>query len=168
MVRHWFTSVLRHAPLLCGALVLTACGGPPPSLDATLVVEDIVTGYHDGGLLDGQRRLLPTLAFRVRNQGDAPVSSVQFNAVFRVVGEDEELGSQLIRGIARDGLAPGATTERFVLRSAFGYSGEQARAEMLQHQSFQDVQVELFGKAGGAQWVKLAEHVVERQLINVS
>jgi hypothetical protein len=39
---------------------------------------------------------------------------------------------------------------------------------MFQHQSFQDVQVELFGKAGGAQWVKLAEHVVERQLVNIS
>jgi hypothetical protein len=164
----WFPGILTRASLLGCLLVLTACGGPPPSLDAALVVEDIVTGYHDGGLRDGQRRLLPTLAFRVRNQGDAPVSSVQFNAVFRVIGEDEELGSQLIRGIDRDGLAPGATTDRFVLRSTFGYTGEQARIEMFQHQSFQDVQVELFGKAGGAQWVKLAEHVVERQLVNIS
>ena len=88
--------------------------------------------------------------------------------MFRVVGEDEELGSQLIRGIDRDGLDPGATTDRFVLRSTFGYTGEQARIEMFQHQSFQDVQVELFGKAGGDQWVKLAEYVVERQLVNTT
>lgn len=137
-------------------------------LDQAFMVEDIVTGYHDGGTAGGQHRLLPTLAFRVRNASQETISSVQFNAVFRVVGEEEELGSQLVRGITGDGLAPGATSERFVLRSGFGYSGEQARVEMFQHQGFQDVQVELFGKAGGAQWVKLAEQIVERQLVNIA
>jgi hypothetical protein len=39
---------------------------------------------------------------------------------------------------------------------------------MFQHEAFQDVQVELFAKAGGEQWVKLAEHVIERQLVNVA
>jgi hypothetical protein len=158
----------QRLAVLCSVLMLTACGAPSVTIDKALVVEDVVTGYHDGGVVAGQHRLLPTLAFSVRNQSDAEVESVQFNAVFRVIGEEEELGSQLIRGIGSDGLAPGATTERYVLRSSFGYTGEQARVEMFQHQSFQDVQVELFGKAGGAQWVKLAEHVVERQLVNVT
>lgn len=166
-MRPWCLDLVKYAAF-SSLVVLTACGGPPPPLDAALAVEEVVTGYHDGGVQGGQRRLLPTLAFRVRNQADTSLSSVQFNAVFKVIGEDEELGSQLIRGIDRDGLDPGATTDRFVLRSTFGYTGEQARVEMLQHQSFQDVQVELFGKAGGAQWVKLAEHVVERQLVNTA
>lgn len=159
--------LIPRLTLLFSLLTLHACGGAAPPLDQVFAVDDIITGYHDGGIQGGQRRLLPTLAFRVRNQGDVTVSSVQFNAVFRVVGEDEELGSQLIRGIDRSGLAPGATTDRFVLRSTFGYTGEQARAEMFQHQSFQDVQVELFAKAGGDQWVKLAEQLVDRQLVNV-
>ncbi len=161
----------RHALLtavLGLALGAAACGGTTVPLDQALVVEEVVSGYHDGGLQAGQRRLLPTLAFRTRNQSNATVASVQFNAVFRVVGEEEELGSQLIRGIDRDGLAPGAATERFVLRSGFGYSGEQARAEMFQHEGFQDVQVELFAKAGGDQWVKLAEYIVDRQLVNTA
>lgn len=149
-------------------LVPAACGGPTTPIDEALVVEDVITGYHDGGTAAGQNRLLPTLSFRVRNTGDDTVSSVQFNAVFRVVGEEEELGSQLIRGIVGDGLAPGDTTEAFVLRSGFGYSGEQARAEMFQHEGFQDVQVQLFAKAGGAQWVKLVEQLVDRQLLNVA
>lgn len=148
-------------------MAMAACGGPSVPMDQALAVEDIVTGYHDGGVVAGQHRLLPTLAFRVRNRSDAEVSAVQFNAVFRVVGEEEELGSQLVRGIT-DPLEPGAATDRFVLRSAFGYSGEQARVEMFQHQSFQDVQVELFAKAGGAQWVKLADQLVERQLVNIA
>lgn len=166
-MRLWCLDLSTFA-VFCSIVLLAGCGGPPPPLDAALVVEEVVTGYHDGGVQDGQRRLLPTMAFRVRNQADAAVSSVQFNAVFRVIGEDEELGSQLIRGINRDGLEPGAATKRFVLRSTFGYTGEQARVEMLQHESFQDVQVELFGKAGGDQWVKLSEHVVERQLVNTA
>lgn len=166
-MRPWCLRLTKYA-VLCSVILLAGCGGPPPPLDTALVVEEVVTGYYDGGVQDGQRRLLPTMAFRVRNQADSAVSSVQFNAVFRVIGEDEELGSQLIRGIDRDGLDPGATTDRFVLRSTFGYTGEQARVEMFQHQSFQDVQVELFGKAGGDQWVKLAEHVVDRQLVSTT
>jgi len=150
----------------CALLALAACG-PSVPIDQALVVDDVVTGYHDGGATAGQNRLLPTLAFRVRNAGEENVSGVQFNAVFRVVGEEEELGSQLIRGLDREGLAPGSTSERFVLRSGFGYTGEQARVEMFQHQNFQDVQVELFAKAGGAQWVKLAEFIVDRQLVNI-
>ena len=154
--------------IVSAALTLAACGGPTTPIDQALAVEDVVSGYHDGGTTAGQNRLLPTLSFRVRNTSQETISAVQFNAVFRVVGEEEELGSQLIRGIGGDGLAPGATTEPFVLRSSFGYSGEQGRAEMFQHQGFQDVQVELFAKAGGAQWVKLLEQLVDRQLLDVA
>jgi hypothetical protein len=150
------------------AFVLAACGGPSVPIDQALAVEEVVTGYHDGGTAAGQNRLLPTISFRVRNTTDRTISAVQFNAVFRVVGEEEELGSQLIRGLGGDGLAPGETSQAFVLRSTFGYSGEQGRAEMFQHQGFQDVQVELFAKAGGAQWVKLLEQLVDRQLLDVA
>ena len=39
---------------------------------------------------------------------------------------------------------------------------------MFQHASFQDVQVQLFAKQGGNQWVKLSELVVERQLLLIA
>jgi hypothetical protein len=39
---------------------------------------------------------------------------------------------------------------------------------MFQHQSFQDVQVQLFAKQGGDQWVKLTELIVERQLLAIA
>ncbi len=149
------------------ALWFSACGGTSAPLEEALHVVDVQTGYHDGGVEFGQNRLLPTLSFRVRNQADGRVAGVQFNAIFRVVGEEEELGAQLIRGIDSGGLEPGATAGPFVLRSDFGYSGEQARIEMFQHESFQDVHVELFAKRGGASWVKLAEHVIDRHLVNV-
>jgi hypothetical protein len=157
------------AGLVSGALLVTtmACGGNPGPLDEALAVTDVQTGYHDGGVQAGQNRLLPTLSFRVRNQSSARVSSVQFNAVFRVIGDEEELGAQLIRGIDSSGLQPGDSAGPYVLRSDFGYTGEQARIEMFQHDAFQDVQVELFAKQGGGQWVRLLDQVVDRQLVNI-
>ena len=158
----------RRAALV--ALLLTlgvGCGGSASVPDA-IEVYDVTTGYDDGGQESGQNRLLPTIAFKVRNKAGRLIHSVQFNAVFRVIGDPEELGAQLVRGIDYDGLAPGQSLGPFVLRSTFGYSGEQARVEMFQHQSFQDVQVELFAKQGGNQWVKLTEQVVERQLLAIA
>jgi hypothetical protein len=148
-------------------MALTVACRPSAPLDEKLVVTDIQTGYHDGGTQAGQNRLLPTLSFRVRNQSDSRVASVQFNAIFRVVGEEEELGSQLIRGIDSSGIGPGEVAGPYVLRSSFGYTGEQARVEMFQHEGFQDVQVELFAKEGGARWVKLLDQLVDRHLVNI-
>ena len=160
--------------LLCRSIVLAltiagAAGcGRSATVPEAIEVYELKTGYDNGGREAGQNRLLPTIAFRVRNKATRPVHSVQFNAVFRVIGESEELGAQLVRGIDYSGLPPGESAGPYVLRSTFGYSGEQARVEMFQHQGFQDVQVELFAKQGGDQWVKLTEQVIERQLLAVA
>lgn len=158
----------RRAAVLALLLTLAAGCGRSASVPDAIEVYDVTTGYDDGGQESGQNRLLPTIAFKVRNKAGRLVHSVQFNAVFRVIGDPEELGAQLVWGIDYDGLEPGKTIGPFVLRSTFGYSGEQARVEMFQHQSFQDVQVELFAKQGGNQWVKLTEQVVERQLLAIA
>jgi hypothetical protein len=148
------------------ALTALATGcGPGIDITETLQVTDVVTGYFDMGVVGGKNKLVPSIAFQVRNSADTPVAGVQLNAVFRVIGDTEELGSALVRGIDNSGLAPGATTAPFVLRSSLGYTGEQPRAQMLQHAQFQDVQVELFAKHGGRQWVKLGLYKIDRQLL---
>ncbi len=157
----------RSLVLAAWCLVAAACSGSATVQDA-LEVYDVKTGFDDGGVDAGQSRLLPTIAFSVRNKAERPIHSVQFNAVFRVIGDPEELGAQLVQGIDYNGLPPGQTSGPFVLRSTFGYSGEQARIEMFQHEGFKDVQVELFAKQGSAQWVKLTEEVVERQLLAIA
>jgi hypothetical protein len=151
--------------LLAGVpLLLAACGGDV-DIARALQVTDVVTGYYDAGIVDGKNKLVPSISFRVKNTHADTVSSVQLNAVFRVVGDQEELGSSFVRGIDASGLAPGATTGAFVLRSTLGYTGEQPRNQMLQHSQFRDVQVEIFAKHGSEQWVKLGEHKVDRQLL---
>jgi hypothetical protein len=157
----------RSFVLAASCLLAAACGGSATVQEA-IEVYDVKTGYDDGGREAGQNRLLPTIAFRVRNKADRAIHTVQFNAVFRVIGDPEELGAQLVQGIDYNGLSGGQAAGPFVLRSAFGYSGEQVRVDMFQHEGFKDVQVELFAKQGGSQWVKLTEHVVERQLLAIA
>lgn len=147
-----------------GLLVSAACGDRVDAKEA-LVVTDVVSGWFDAGIVAGKNKLVPSISFRVRNTASAPIRSVQLNAVFRVTGDTEELGSALVKGIGADGLAPGATTETYTLRSALGYTGEQPRAQMLQHSEFKDAQVEIFAKQGSRQWVKLGEFKVDRQLL---
>ncbi len=158
----------RRLFVLATTLLLTAGCGRSASVPEAIELYDVRTGYDDGGRDSGQNRLLPTIAFKVRNKADRDIHSVQFNAVFRVIGDPEELGAQLILGIDHNGLAAGQTVGPFTLRSMFGYSGEQARIEMFQHASFQDVQVQLFAKQGGDQWVKVDDLVVERQLLAIA
>jgi len=158
----------RRLFVLAVTLLLAAGGGRSATVPEAIEVFDVKTGYDDGGHASGQNRLLPTIAFKVRNKAGRLIHSVQFNAVFRVIGDPEELGAQLIQGIGYSGLPPGQEAGPFTLRSMFGYSGEQARIEMFQHANFQDVQVQLFAKQGGNQWVKLSDLVVERQLLLIA
>lgn len=171
MARRWIPS--RFAPgrlaaiLLAAATTTAACGG---SVDVTtsLQITDVVTGWFDAGVSGGINKLVPSVSFRVKNVGASPVSSVQFNAVFRVVDDPEELGSMLVKGIDTSGLAPGASTGDLVMRSSLGYTGEQSRIEMLRHSAFRDAQVEIFAKHGSRQWVKLGTYKVERQLLTTN
>lgn len=157
------------APLVLALIGLsslfTAACGESVEVAKALQVIDVVTGYYDAGIVGGKNKLVPSISFQVKNAHAATVSSVQLNAVFRVIGDQEELGSSFVRGIDASGLAPGATTQPFVLRSTLGYTGEQPRNQMLQHGQFRDVQVELFAKRGSEQWVKLGQYKVERQLL---
>lgn len=163
------TRVVRHrTPLMAAALgvalAASACG-EDVDIATALRVTNVVTGYYDVGIVSGKNKLVPSVSFQVQNAGNVEVSSVQLNAVFRVIGDQEELGSAFVRGIDSSGLAPGKTTAPFVLRSSLGYTGEQSRAQMLQHSSFRDVQVELFAKHGPDDWVKIGRFQIERQLL---
>jgi hypothetical protein len=148
------------------SLVLAASGcnrvNPIEVLEAT----DVVTGWYDAGIMeDGKNKLVPSISLKLRNKSDAPVESVQINAVFRRVGEAEMWGEHFGWAIRGDELAAGASTDALVLRSSLGYTGEQPRLQMLQNKEFVDAKVEIFLKQGSQVWAKLAEFQVARQLL---
>jgi hypothetical protein len=158
----------RFAPLaalgLAVALLVPACNR---SVDPTTVLEptDVVTGWFDAGIENGKNKLVPSVSLRLRNKAESPVRSVQINAIFRRVNEQEMWGEHFGWAVEREPLPPGATTRDIVLRSALGYTGEQPRLQLLQHSQFVDAKVELFLKQGSRVWAKLAEYPIDRQLL---
>jgi hypothetical protein len=135
-------------------------------VEKAVTVTDVQTGWYDAGLVEGQKnKLVPSISLRLQNVAGEPVESVQLNAIFRRVGEQEAWGEHYVMAITRDGLAPGAKTNQIVLRSNLGYTGTQSRAQMLQNREFVDAKVEIYGKSGSRTWVKLSEFQIARELL---
>jgi hypothetical protein len=156
--------VAAAAMLIAAVALLPGCGREPEAKEA-LRLTDVVTGWYDAGVVGGQNKLVPMISFRLRNEANQPISGVDLNAVFRIVGDHEELGSQYVRGIDRSGLEPSGVAGPFVMRSQLGYTGEQARVQMLQHTQFKDAQVDVFAKHGSSLPQKIAEFKIARQLL---
>jgi hypothetical protein len=148
------------------ALLSSSCGS---SVEAVAALEpvDVVTGWFDDGIVEGQKnKLVPSVTLKLRNKSDESLKSIQINAIFRRVGEQEMWGEYFGWAIPRNPeLAAGAETQSLVMRSTLGYTGEQPRMQMLQNKEFVDAKVEIFLKQGSKVWAKLAEYPIQRQLL---
>jgi hypothetical protein len=149
--------------LLAGLAGSTSCRSEPDAIQAVKVT-DVVTGWLDKGIVDGQNKLVPTISLKVQNSADRSLSYLQLNAVFRIIGDTEELGSMVIWATEGKELQPGGRLGPFNLSSDKGYSSPAARTQMLQHSMFKDAKVELFLKHGSRQWARLGEYRIDRQL----
>jgi len=151
--------------LLIALLASPACG---PTVDLTkgLQVELLDTGWFDRGIVNGQTKLVPSATFTLKNVSDQKLVTIQVNALFRRVSEDEEWGSGFKTVVGSEGLAPGATTPPIAIRSELGYTGsDQSRQEMLQNSHFVDAKMELFAKYASTQWVKIGIYPIERKIL---
>jgi hypothetical protein len=147
-------------------LALTSCGGGDSvNITKSLEITDLKTGWYDAGVQNGLNKLVPMVGFRLKNVAEEPVSYVQLNAVFRLVGETEEWGGSFSRAINGDGLAPGAVTDPLELRSDLGYTSTEPRATMLTHSRFKDANVKVYAKHGGQQWTPLGEWTIDRAVL---
>ncbi|MGH9218665.1 MAG: hypothetical protein ACRD1W_05160 [Vicinamibacterales bacterium] len=158
----------RLIPLACltlAAAVSVSCGASEAAI-AALEPVDVVTGWFDDGIVEGgKNKLVPSVSMKLRNKSDQPIRSIQINAIFRRVGEQEMWGEYFGWAIPREPLAAGGTTNALVMRSALGYTGEQPRMQMLQNREFVDAKVEIYLKQGSRVWTKLAEYPIQRQLL---
>jgi hypothetical protein len=127
---------------------------------------DVTTGWFDDGVTpDGKNKLVPSITFRIKNEGSDKLGSVQLNLLFKRGKETEEWTTSFVRGIGPDGLAPGASTDPIVVRAQQGYTSTEPRLSMLHNSQFVDFRVEVFGKQGASTWVKIGESAIQRQLI---
>jgi hypothetical protein len=163
-----FLRPLRVVVVLAALAALSGCS-PAVDLLKVLAVDNVTTGWYDAGIVKGpegdKNKLVPSISFTLTNRAAAAIASVQINAVFKRVKEEDELGSAWVKGIGPDGLPAGVATSPLVLRCPIGYTGVQPRTELLQHKDFIDARVFLFAKHGSAPWVKLGEYRIQRQLL---
>jgi hypothetical protein len=155
----------RVGTLLLLVLVSAGCG---PTVDLTkgLQVTIVTTGWFDAGIVNGHNKLVPSVSFTLKNVSDQKLGTLQVNAVFRRVSENEEWGNGFITAAGSGGLASGATTPVLTIRSQLGYTGsDESRQEMLQNSHFVDAKVELFAKYASIQWVRVGTYPIERQLL---
>jgi hypothetical protein len=149
---------------LFSALLLAGCESREVEKDLKIV--NVHTGWFDAGITPTQEnKLVPSVSLELQNVSSRDIASVQLNAVFRRVGEQQSWGDHFVRAIDTNGLPAGETTPPIVLRSTFGYTGSQARLKMLQNEQFVDARVEIFGKHGSRTWVKMGEYPIDRQLL---
>lgn len=156
---------LVPAGLVLAALLSISCGASEKAV-ASLEPVDVVTGWFDDGIIaGGKNKLVPSVTLKLRNKTDQPIRSIQINAIFRRVGEQEMWGEYFGWAVPRTPLPAGAATNTLVMRSALGYTGEQPRMQMLQNREFVDAKVEIYLKQGSRVWAKLAEYPIQRQLL---
>jgi hypothetical protein len=155
---------MRRAFFLLLTFTMAGCSGV--DVEKAIKVTDVHTGWYDAGLqADGKNKLVPSISLKLQNVSEEPVRGVQLMAVFRRVGDSEAWDDTFVRGIGREPLRPGGTTPPLVLHANAGYTGEQARLQMLQNKEFVDARVEVLGKQGPRTWVKMGEFPIDRQLL---
>jgi hypothetical protein len=156
------------APLLVfliSAVGAAGCGGPKVDLAQGLEVLEVTTGWHDAGVVNGQNKLVPRIDFKLKNVSDQPLVALQVNCVFRRVNETEELGAGFLPITRSNELKPVETTQNLSVKSNFGYTGDEPRAEMLSNSHFVDAKVEVLAKYSNIQWKRIAEYPIERRLL---
>ncbi len=146
------------------AVAAAACG-PKIDLKTALQVQDATTGWTDLGVVNGQNKLVPSIAFKFKNASDQAITTLQTNVIFRRVGEDDEWGSGFLRVTGTEGLGPGASSQVLRVKSQLGYTGTETRQQMLDNKQFVDARAQVFAKYGSTQWTLIAEFPVERKLV---
>src|SRR5713226_4961423 len=122
--------------VLAFTLLCAGCG-PPVDLTKGLEVTVVTTGWFDAGIVNGQNKLVPSIAFTLKNVSGKKLSTLQINALFRRVNDTNEWGSAFMTVARGEGLAPRATTPTLTVKSDRGYTGsDQSRQEMLQNSHF--------------------------------
>ena len=160
-------SLGRVALRMALAVLPLLAAGCTPSVDLkqTLQITEASGGWYDAGVVDGKNKLVPGVSFRLRKTGDAELSGLSINALFRAAdgkesGLDKDVYVQNVE-------LQGNESAPIVIRSDNGYTAEppQSRADMLKHTQFRDMRAQIFVKHGASQWVDLGHIDVQRTLV---
>ena len=153
----------RRLPVL--VLLVIALSACRRGVDPTTVLEaqDIVTGWFDAGIVNGQNKLVPSVTFKLKKQPGTKLSSVSLNLTFSFIGTQDSNEDVYVQSVPFEA----TETKPITVRTQWGYTGDppQTRAEMLKNSQFRDMEVSIFAKQSSSQWVELQRVPVTRQLL---
>lgn len=157
---------MRAAFLTALLLAASSLGcGETVDLSQGLEIVEVSSGWSDDGPVNGQNKIVPTVAFKFRNISNQTLGTLQANVLFRRVDDEAEWASSFVRITGSEGLAPGAVSAPQKVLSSKGYTGSETRPQMLQNSQFIDARVRILAKYGSTQWTPVGEYVIERRLI---
>ena len=160
--------MFRRVPTLvalCLLLAVASACGPEPDVRNSLKLIPTISGYYDDGVQpNGDNRLLPSMTFQLKNEGDLPIDYVDLVVAYWQVGDDGEKDSSFIKGIGGTALEPGQTSDPITVRSSVGYTGLMPRAEFFTNVSYKGFIIKVFAKRRG-KTTPLGEFPVEQRVL---
>jgi hypothetical protein len=160
---------LRLALFVCAAALSGSLFGCDSVDLKTVSVVDVISGYYDDGVIKegphaGWSHILPSITFKLHNDGKDPAANVRLMVSFWAEGKDGESDSRELAGIGNDALAPGATGEPITVRSTVGFNLEAARTELFSQGGFVDWSAKVFARRGG-RIVPIGTFKIDRRLL---
>jgi hypothetical protein len=152
------------------ALLLAAaaagCGAPDPRAEVAL--SEMETYWAVDRPTGGTQFIAPVVRFRLNNKGQRPLRSIQASSTFRLKGDPQAWSGafQQVAPLAgQQPLGPGQSTLVVLKPEGEGrYSSTVPPEDMLAHQNFKDVTVEVFLRVGSSGWTSMAQAEVDRRI----
>lgn len=149
--------------LLILTIAMTAACAEPVDVTKAVQVNVVTGGWVTAGVADGKNKIVPSVTLTLKNASTQTLNALQVNAVFRRVSTNDEIASDFRPASGSGGVAPGATTDKIVLKAQRGYTGTDPFEDLLKNSRFVDAKVEVFVKAGPGQWMRLGEYPIARE-----
>jgi hypothetical protein len=160
--------------VVLGAGLLAGGCSKPVDLKQVLQVTDVVTGFHDAGVVGGKNKIVPSISFRLKKNTSDSLRPLSLNVAFKqlpAAGTAVPPGSppeadwdeKFVQSVPFDADQTGVLT--FVSEPGYTAEPPQTRADILKHRLFQDVRVHIFAKHSASQWMEIASFDVPRQLL---
>lgn len=159
--------------VLAAGLLAAGCS-KPVDLKQALQVTDVVTGYHDAGVVGGKNKIVPSITFRLKKNTSDSLRPLSLNVAFKQLPAagtavppgsppENDWDERFVQSVPFEN----NETKTLTFRSEPGYTADppQTRADILQHRLFQDVRIHIFAKHSASQWVEIASFDVPRQLL---
>lgn len=155
--------------LLLGALALAVQTGcktmSQDELKGAMEIVDVQTKWVAKHYQPWPQRLIlvPVLSFRVKNLTSQPLKYVNFNAIFKFKGDQENMGDCFLAAIRGDGVPPGGLSNVISLKSNLGVSGKTVEG-IRDNPAWRPTEVNLFARSRGSAFVLLGTWDVSREI----